>query len=78
MNQTSTNTKPHRPHKHPSAEINETTLKQCLICMAQVVDRYGDAYLPIFIRLKDELEKQREQDAIKLYAKQLLSRELEL
>ena len=71
-------TKPRRPLDHTNIEINEATLKQCLFYMAHVVDEHGDIYLPIFMRLKEELEKRKAQDALKHYAKQLINREIEL
>ena len=59
------------PCNDNNIEINEATLKQCLIFMAHMIDKHGDVYLPIFIRLKNELEKQKEKDEIKRYARDI-------
>jgi len=61
-----------KPCNDNKIEINDATLKQCLMFMAHMVDKHGDVYLPIFIRLKNELEKQKEKDAIKRYAKEII------
>ena len=58
-------------------QINEASIKQCLIFMAHMVDKHGDVYLPIFIRLKNELEKQKEKDEIKRYAQDIIRRGFE-
>jgi hypothetical protein len=40
-----------------SVPVTEENLRACLIIMAGMVNRYGETYLPIFIRIKEELER---------------------
>ena len=45
--------------------INEETLSHCLITLAHVVKEHGDDYLPIFERIKNELDDYRHSQSLK-------------
>ncbi len=59
-------------------EINETTLKECLCYMAYMVNEHGDTYLPIFERLKEELEILKQREALKNYARKIANENIKL
>lgn len=59
-------------------EINKTTLKECLCYMAYMVNEHGDTYLPIFERLKEELEILKQREALKNYARKIANENIKL
>lgn len=52
-------------------DITLELIEECYQFMALIVDKYGDTYLPIFIRLHKEIEKRKEQDQIRILVSNL-------
>lgn len=67
-----------KPTHLKNNEVNQATLKRCLNYVACLISQHGDLYLPIFERLKNELEQHQKQDALKDYAKQIANKEIDL
>ena len=57
-------------------EITMELLQEASVTMAEIVQRYGDMYLPIFIRILKEIEKRKEQQSYKEIALQMLADKL--
>jgi len=55
-------------------EITDSLLEDCYVLMADIIDRYGNAYLSIFERLHVEIETREKQKEMLRKAK-LLSRD---
>lgn len=53
-------------------DITIELLQEVNLTMAEIVQRYGDLYLPIFIRILKEIEKQKSQQSYKEIALQML------
>lgn len=49
-------------------DITIELLLDCYHIVARIVERYGDTYLPIFIRLHKEIENRKEHDRMMGYA----------
>ncbi|MBK8198991.1 MAG: hypothetical protein IPK75_11555 [Acidobacteria bacterium] len=41
-------------------QVTEQDIENCLSSLARLIDRYGDAYWPVFERLEKELHLRRE------------------
>lgn len=54
-------------------DITMELLQEVSLTMAEIVQRYGDLYLPIFIRILKEIEKQKNQQSYKEIALQMLA-----
>lgn len=55
-------------------EKNDITLElieECYRFTAYIVERFGEVYLPIFIRLRDEIESRKEKDKIRILVSNL-------
>lgn len=50
------------------------SLQHCLIAIAQIIDKYGDDYIPIFERIKSELEDDYEKQQTKLLISKITSK----
>lgn len=55
------------------ADITLELLNEVCLIMAEIVQIYGDRYLPIFIRILKEVELKKEQQKYKEIALQMLS-----
>lgn len=53
-------------------DITIELLHDTSLTMAKIVQRYGDLYLPIFIRILEEIEKQKSNQSYKEIALQML------
>lgn len=51
-----------------SVTVDDDTLSHCLITVAHIVKEHGGTYLPIFERLKHELDEYRRSQNIKDFA----------
>jgi hypothetical protein len=52
-------------------EVSKADLERSLRIAAEVISLHGETYLPIFIRLRDELEQRKVRDAVLEEALQL-------
>ena len=53
--------------------ITMDLLQEASMTMAEVIQRHGDLYLPIFVRILKEIEMRKEQQSYKEIALQMLS-----
>jgi hypothetical protein len=63
------------PSKKISLKESDLTielLEEASVIMAKIIEIHGDHYLPIFIRIMDEIDKRKEQQAYKELAQRLL------
>jgi len=51
--------------QHASVNIDQDTLAECLVTLAHIVKEHGDDYLPIFERIKNELDEYNHSQNIK-------------
>ena len=54
-------------------DITMELLKEVSLVMAEIIERYGDIYLPIFIRILKEIEERKNQQSYKEIALQMLN-----
>lgn len=59
--------------KRKSREVTLADLEDGYRKIAILIDRYGDVYLPIFIRLHKEIEAKREAEKFKLLAMKVVN-----
>ncbi len=49
-------------------EITLELLEECYYSIARIIEKYGDVYLPLFIRLHNEIEKMKDDNKMKKLA----------
>ncbi|WP_303316866.1 hypothetical protein Q4Q34_08660 [Flavivirga abyssicola] len=54
-------------------DITMELLQEASLIMAEIVQKYGDIYLPIFIRILKEIEKEKSNQSYKEIALQMLN-----
>ncbi len=54
-------------------DITIELLQEASLVMAEILQQYGDIYLPIFIRVLKEIEKRKHQQSYKEIALQMLA-----
>ncbi|MEM6813271.1 MAG: hypothetical protein AAF600_02640 [Bacteroidota bacterium] len=57
------------------ANITLDLLQDASMVMAQIVEKYGDLYIPIFVRIIDEIEDRKKNQSYKEIALQMLDNE---
>ncbi|MEM1258950.1 MAG: hypothetical protein AAF849_00735 [Bacteroidota bacterium] len=57
------------------ADITLELLQDASMVMAQIVEKYGDLYIPIFARVIDEIEDRKKNQSYKEIALQMLDNE---
>lgn len=63
---------PFRIFNYTSEEITPELLNEAKLIAAKILRRYGDSYLPLFIRVQNEIEVRKNQMVYKEIALQLL------
>lgn len=63
---------PFKKYNYKPEEITIELLEKARMISAKIVEKYGDAYLPIFIRVQNEIELRKSQQSYKEIALQLL------
>lgn len=63
---------PFKIYKYSSEEITLELLKEARLISAKVVERYGDSYLPIFVRVQNEIDLRKSHQSYREKALQLL------
>ncbi len=58
--------------------INETTLKRCLLELANIIEEHGDIYLPIFERVHNELQGLQKRNELREYVRKISTKEAHL
>ena len=58
--------------------IDEAIIQDCMVTIACYMEQDGDIYLPIFARLKDELERMKANTALKEYARKIARNDVRL
>ena len=63
---------------HQDIPVNEQTLKECLVQLADIMSNHdeGEIFLPIFQRVHNELKDIQAQNELLQYAQQISSREI--